>query len=247
MSQPEGRIAPVAGQYSKAVVNAGTVYLAGLIAEDWEQDIVGQTSSIFAQIEDLLGSAGTTKSRLLSLTVFLRTFDDYPAFKAAYADWIDRLNLPARATVQADLLDPRIRIEIVATAACAAVSDAGNATAAGRVAAARSVTRSIAVDEALTRLDSPAHLFVDVREDSEWAAGHIPGAIHAPRGSLEFALDPTSSLHRAELDGGRTLVMVCGSGGRAALACRLAQQFGYNAVYLDGGMKGWRAASGPRS
>ncbi|MEM6682510.1 MAG: RidA family protein [Pseudomonadota bacterium] len=111
------RMAPVAPQYSKVVRHAGTVYLAGLIAEDWDGDIVRQSNDIFSQIDDLLGQADTDKSKLLSLTVYIKTFEDYAAFKAAYADWIDADNLPARATVRADLLDPKLKIEIQAIAA----------------------------------------------------------------------------------------------------------------------------------
>ena len=49
--------------------------------------------------------------------VYIRSFEDYAAFKQTYADWIDHDNLPARATVRADLLDPKLKIEILATAA----------------------------------------------------------------------------------------------------------------------------------
>ncbi len=110
------RIDPVPTQYSKAVCHGSTVYLAGLIAEDWDKDITGQTNDIFAQMDTLLTAAGTNKSNLLTLTVYIQSFDDYAAFKAAYADWIDHNNLPARATVRADLLDPKLKIEIQATA-----------------------------------------------------------------------------------------------------------------------------------
>ena len=111
------RLEPVPTQYSKAVIRGDTVYLAGLIAEDWEGDIKGQSADIFAQIESLLAAAGSDKSRLLSITVYIKTFDDYAVFKEAYANWIDHDNLPARATVRADLLDPKLKIEIQASAA----------------------------------------------------------------------------------------------------------------------------------
>ena len=111
------RIDPVPTQYSKAVISGDTVYMAGLIAEDWDKDIRGQTAEIFAQIDSLLAAAGSDRSQLLSMTVYIKTFDDYAAFKQAYADWIDHDHLPARATVRADLLDPKLKVEIQATAA----------------------------------------------------------------------------------------------------------------------------------
>jgi enamine deaminase RidA (YjgF/YER057c/UK114 family) len=103
-------------RYSKAVVHGGTVYLAGLIAENWDGDVSAQANEIFAQIDQLLAKAGTDRSRVLSMTCWLKDFADYAAFNAAYDAWIDPRNLPARATVRADLLDPRLRIEIMTIA-----------------------------------------------------------------------------------------------------------------------------------
>ena len=111
------RFSLVSPQYAKCVARGETVYLAGLIAENWDGDMTAQANEIFAQIDALLAEAGASKSTLLSLQVFITSFDDYPAFKAAYAAWIDPDNLPARATVRADLLDPKLKIEIMGVAA----------------------------------------------------------------------------------------------------------------------------------
>lgn len=111
----------VEDQFSRAVVHGSTVYVAGLVAADFRQDIRGQSAQVFANLEELLQRSGSDKSHLLRVLVYLKDFDDYPAFKAAYADWIDAANLPARATVRGDMRDPRILIEIVATAAVASV------------------------------------------------------------------------------------------------------------------------------
>ena len=94
-----------------------TIYLAGLIADTWDGDIAVQASEIFVQIDALLARAGSNRSQLISLTCWITDFDDYAGFNAAYDGWIDPDNLPARATVRADLLDPRLRIEIMAIAA----------------------------------------------------------------------------------------------------------------------------------
>ena len=111
------RMESVPTQYSKTVVHGNTVYLAGLIADDWDKDITGQSEEIFAQIDDLLAQAGSDRSLILSLTVYIKSFDDYGAFKDVYAGWINHDHLPARATVRADLLDPKLKIEIQGIAA----------------------------------------------------------------------------------------------------------------------------------
>lgn len=110
------RFEQVGDQYSKAVRRGGTVYLAGLIAEDWSKDMTGQAEDIFAQIDHLLAEAGSDKSQLLTIMVHITSFDDYAAFKTAYAAWVDQDNLPARATVKSELLDPALKLEIIATA-----------------------------------------------------------------------------------------------------------------------------------
>lgn len=104
-------------RYAKAVVNGNLVYVAGTIAENWNGDISQQTKEILAQIDGLLREAGSSRSKLLSMTCWIKDFADYDAFNRVYDDWIDKENLPARATVRADLLDPRLKIEIAAVAA----------------------------------------------------------------------------------------------------------------------------------
>lgn len=107
----------VAGQYSKSVAFGNQIYLSGLIPENWEFDIRGQVREIFEQIDDLLAEFGGNRSDLLSVLVYIKSFEDYASFKEEYEMWIDQDNLPARATVRADLLDPSIKIEIMAVAA----------------------------------------------------------------------------------------------------------------------------------
>jgi len=102
--------------YAQVVVHGGTIYLSGQIADDWDQDISGQARQVFSKIDALLGKAGSSKSRILSLTCWISDFDDYGAFNDAYDAWVDPNNLPARATVKAELLDPTLRIEIMVTA-----------------------------------------------------------------------------------------------------------------------------------
>ncbi|MCP5365972.1 MAG: RidA family protein [Hyphomicrobiales bacterium] len=104
-------------QFAQATVHGGFVFIAGQIADDWDKDIVGQSEEIFAKIDAILAAATSDKSRLLSLTVFIKDFADYAAYKAAYVGWLDAETMPARATVAAEMLDPKILIEIQGVAA----------------------------------------------------------------------------------------------------------------------------------
>ena len=90
-------------------------------------------------------------------------------------------------------------------------------------------------------------LVVDLREPGELANdGMIEGAVHAPRGMLEFWADPSSPYHRAEFDPGRRTVLYCASGGRSALAAVALAELGYTDVaHLDGGIRGWLQAGCP--
>ena len=119
-----------------------------------------------------------------------------------------------------------------------------NATSEKLLAAARAAIDHVSIDEAKSLCDGGAAVLVDIRDSKELDAGAIPGAVHAPRGGLEFALDPCSELAMTELTSGKRLIMVCGSGGRAALATKLAKDMGANAVCLQGGFKAWKAAGG---
>jgi len=81
---------------------------------------------------------------------------------------------------------------------------------------------------------------VDVREDSEWANGRIPGAIHMGRGVIE------RDIEQAIPDPGRKLILYCGGGFRSALVADNLQRMGYtNVESMDGGWKGWLAAGLP--
>lgn len=83
-------------------------------------------------------------------------------------------------------------------------------------------------------------LLVDVREESEWAAGHIPGATYLGKGVIERDIEGV--VH--ELD--REIILYCGGGYRSALAADALARMGYTRVSsMDGGMRGWRDAGLP--
>jgi rhodanese-related sulfurtransferase len=120
-------------------------------------------------------------------------------------------------------------------------------TAAELVAEAKQRVTNLNVDQVAQELGRGDALLVDLREPEERAQhGAIPGAVHAPRGMLEFWADPTSSYHRAEFDPNRRVILHCASGGRSALAADTLQQMGYqNVAHLDGGLTAWKEAGRP--
>jgi rhodanese-related sulfurtransferase len=120
-------------------------------------------------------------------------------------------------------------------------------TAAHLVAEAKSRIESLSPEEVATELRRSDALLVDLREPGERVeSGIIRGAVHAPRGMLEFYADPTSAHHRAEFDPGRRTILYCASGGRSALAANTLQHLGYSQVaHLSGGLKAWREAGEP--
>ena len=85
-------------------------------------------------------------------------------------------------------------------------------------------------------------VLVDVREPGERSEhGAIAGAVHVPRGLLEFCADPASPAHRTELAPARRVILHCASGGRSALAAMVLRDMGYRDVaHLDGGMAAWQ-------
>jgi rhodanese-related sulfurtransferase len=97
------------------------------------------------------------------------------------------------------------------------------------------------VEEVKKRLDAGEQFtLVDTREDSEWARGHITGAIHIGRGVIE------RDIERLIPDTSAPLVLYCGGGFRSALAAESLQKMGYtNVLSMDGGWTGWNAAGYP--
>lgn len=122
-----------------------------------------------------------------------------------------------------------------------------NRSAAELVDEANAVVPPLSLDEAGALLGDDGVLFVDIREPKELAReGAIPGAFRAPRGMLEFWVDPSSPYHRPELDSGRRLVLYCGSAWRSALAARALHEMGIDDVtHVTGGFSAWKKAGLP--
>jgi rhodanese-related sulfurtransferase len=114
-------------------------------------------------------------------------------------------------------------------------------TALDLVAAAKARVTEIPLADAEAAIRD-ADVLLDVREGDEFAAGHLPGAIHASRGMLEFKLSSTPALTARDLK----VVLYCKTSGRAALAAAAMQDMGYlNVKSIAGGFDGWVAAGKP--
>ena len=106
---------------------------------------------------------------------------------------------------------------------------------------------TISVAEAMKRQDDDAFVIVDIRDVRELdREGMIPGAFHAPRGMLEFWVDPESPYHKDIFTSGKTFVFYCRSGWRSALATKAVQDMGLEPVcHIHGGFSAWMEAGCP--
>jgi len=102
-------------------------------------------------------------------------------------------------------------------------------------------------EQAIAALDDPNVQLVDIRDVRElWREGGVPGAFHAPRGMLEFWIDPESPYAKPIFQSGRRFVFFCGGGLRSALATRAVQEMGLAPVcHIRGGFAAWKNAGGP--
>ena len=103
-------------RYSDSVVHANTVYLVE-VPQTLDADIRTQTREVLASVEELLKKAGSDKSRLLQVTLYLRAMGDYEAMNAVWDEWVPAGTAPSRACIQAGLANSGWRIEAVVTAA----------------------------------------------------------------------------------------------------------------------------------
>lgn len=109
------------------------------------------------------------------------------------------------------------------------------------VAAAKAHIQEIAVAEATEAIQG-ADVLIDVREADEYAAGHLPGAVHMSRGMLEFKMGAMPALG----DRAVSIILYCKTSGRAALAAQSLMAMGYlNVKSIAGGFDAWAAAGLP--
>ena len=102
-------------------------------------------------------------------------------------------------------------------------------------------------EEAKRHLDDDAVVFVDIRDIRElWRDGAIPGAVHAPRGMLEFWVDPESPYARDVFQSGKRFLFFCAGGLRSALAARSVHEMGLAPVcHMAGGFGAWKEGGYP--
>ena len=107
--------------------------------------------------------------------------------------------------------------------------------------------KSLPVLDAMNLLESEDHVFVDLRDVRELDYdGMIPDAFHAPRGMIEFWVDPESPYHKDIFTSGKTFVFYCRSGWRSALATKAVQDMGLEPVcHIHGGFSAWMEAGCP--
>src|SRR5947209_19951169 len=108
------------------------------------------------------------------------------------------------------------------------------------VAEAKKNITEISPQDAAAKLKSGEAVIVDVRDKDEWDEGHIPGALHMSRGTIELDIEEKVP------DTNAMIICHCGGGGRGALATESLQKMGYkNARNMSGGFKAWKAAGLP--
>jgi len=115
------------------------------------------------------------------------------------------------------------------------------------IARAMAQIETVPLEKAQILLDDPDTIFVDIRDIRELEReGMIPNAIHAPRGMLEFWVDPDSPYYKPIFGEGKRLVLYCASAWRSALAAETLENMGVpNVAHLEGGFSAWKKAQLP--
>ena len=115
------------------------------------------------------------------------------------------------------------------------------------LAEANKVVTTVSIEEAQALLDSPDHVFVDLRDIRELKrSGKIPGAFSCPRGMLEFWIYPDSPYHKEIFNQDKTYLFYCASAWRSALSAQVAMEMGLAPVaHIAGGFSTWLKADAP--
>lgn len=107
--------------------------------------------------------------------------------------------------------------------------------------------QTLTAQEAVKLKDDPSVVLVDIRDIRELQRdGRVPDAFHAPRGMLEFWVDPESPYYKDIFGSGKRFVFFCAGGLRSALATQVVQRMGLEPVcHIRGGFRAWKEAGGP--
>ena len=114
-------------------------------------------------------------------------------------------------------------------------------------AAANEEITTLSIDETRAMKESGEAVIFDIRDVRElWREGTVPGAVHTPRGMLEFWADPESPYHKEVFASGKKLVLYCASAWRSALATKALQDMGVpNVAQMEGGFSAWKEREMP--
>jgi enamine deaminase RidA (YjgF/YER057c/UK114 family) len=105
-------------RFCKAVVHGDTVYVAGQTAQKAAGgSVTDQTKEILATIDEILARAGTDKTKMLMVNIWLTDISKFAEMNAVWDAWVPKDNMPARATVEAKLAAPTLHVEIAVIAA----------------------------------------------------------------------------------------------------------------------------------
>jgi enamine deaminase RidA (YjgF/YER057c/UK114 family) len=107
----------VGPRLSQVAIHGNTVYTAGIVAADPTADAAGQTRQILSQIDGYLEEAGTDRTKMLNVTIWLADIKDFAAMNSVWDAWIPKGNTPPRACVEAKLAAPQYKVEIRVLAA----------------------------------------------------------------------------------------------------------------------------------
>ena len=107
--------------------------------------------------------------------------------------------------------------------------------------------KTYSVTEVKAKMSEPTVQIVDIRDVRELDGGTVPGAFHAPRGMLEFWVDPASPYYKPVFgDEAKEFILFCGAGWRSALAAKTLQDMGMrNVAHIDGGYAEWLKQGAP--
>lgn len=116
MSMPVQRL-HISPRFSEIAISGHLVHLAGQLAEDLNLDIQGQTQQTIEIIDRLLADAGTDKSHIMSVTIYLKNIEqDYAAFNTIWDMWVADIEALPRTCIEAKLYDPRVLVEMTVVA-----------------------------------------------------------------------------------------------------------------------------------
>ncbi|WP_174493495.1 RidA family protein [Acinetobacter sp. Marseille-Q1623] len=104
-------------RFSEVAISGNLVHLAGQLASDLSLDIKGQTQQTFDMIDRFLADAGTDKSQIMSVTIYLKDIEkDYAAFNEVWDAWVADIEALPRTCVEAQLYDPKVLVELTVVA-----------------------------------------------------------------------------------------------------------------------------------